>query len=64
MSAKLSETDLELEEAIRLVMSGKKDSEELKRARERGDEFRRQMRAKYGARSIAVDLIREIRDGE
>jgi hypothetical protein len=64
MDAKISQTDQELEEAIRLVLSGNKHSEELKRARERGDEFRRQMRAKYGPRNIAVELVQKARDGE
>lgn len=44
---KLAGTDAELEEAVRLMMSGNKDSEELKRARERSDKFRDEMRAKY-----------------
>lgn len=64
MDTKLTETDEELEKALQLVFSGKKNSEELRLARARGDEFRRQIRAKYGPRNIAVPLIREIRDGE
>jgi len=64
MDVKLLEVDQEIERALQLALSGKKDSEELKLARQRGDELRKQMRAKYGARDIAVQLIREIRDGE
>jgi hypothetical protein len=64
MTTKAFETDLEMERALKLVLSGKKDSDELKRAREKGDKLRQEMRAKYGPRNIAVDLIREIRDGE
>ncbi|HEY2412715.1 MAG TPA: hypothetical protein VGI40_10755 [Pirellulaceae bacterium] len=64
MTTKTFETDVEMEHALKLILSGKKNSEELRRAREKGDKFRHEMRAKYGPRSIAVELIREIRDGE
>jgi hypothetical protein len=64
MDAKMLETDPEIDRALRLLISDNKDSEELQQARERGDEYRRQMRAKYGERNIAVELIREIRDEE
>jgi hypothetical protein len=64
MDAKRLESDPDIERALQLVRSGKKNSEELKRARERGDELRKQMRAKYGARDVAVQLIREVRDAE
>jgi hypothetical protein len=64
MDVKLLETDPEIDRALERLLSGKRDSEELKQARERGDQFRRQMRAKYGPRNIAIELIREIRDDE
>jgi hypothetical protein len=64
MDAKVAETDLELEEAIRIVLSGKKDSEDLKRLRAQADQICREMGAKYGHRKIAVDLIRAARDEE
>ena len=35
-----------------------------KRIQERGDELTEEIRQKYGIVEIAVDLIREIRDGE
>lgn len=34
------------------------------RIQERGDKLTEEIRRKYGVREIAVDLIREIRDGE
>ena len=64
MATKAFDTDMEMERALKLVLSGEKNSEELRRAREQGDKFRQEMRTKYGPRSIAVELIREIRDGE
>jgi hypothetical protein len=64
MIPKLAETDIELEEALRLVLTGPKDSEELRRAREQSDQFRREIRAKYGPRDIAVELVQKARDGE
>jgi hypothetical protein len=64
MDAKLFKADQELEELLEAVSSGRKDSELLKRARERADEIRKEMGAKYGHRNIAVRLIREARDDE
>ncbi|HET6884043.1 MAG TPA: hypothetical protein VFI31_28070 [Pirellulales bacterium] len=34
------------------------------RIQERGDKLTEEIRQQYGVREIAVDLIREIRDGE
>ena len=51
------------EEVMRLVAAGRRvaDPELRRRVTERGDEVRREMRAR-GATDIAVDLIRSIRD--
>jgi hypothetical protein len=39
-------------------------SDIYRRIRETGDRLREEMRQKYGTAETAVDLIREIRDGE
>jgi hypothetical protein len=62
MESRPANIDLEFEEILKLVLAGKKDDELVKRARERGDELRKEMRAKYGHRNIAVKLIREARN--
>jgi hypothetical protein len=56
--------DREFQQLFELVVAGKKDHPLVQRAREKGDAFRKEMQAKYGNRSIAVDLIREIRGDE
>ena len=64
MDPKPGDIDREIEEIIQLVTSGKTDAEALRLARERGDAIRKEMRAKYGDRNIAVELIREARDDD
>jgi hypothetical protein len=56
--------DREFEQVLELVLAGKKDHPLVQRAREKGDALRKEMRAKYGDRNIAVKLIRETRDDE
>jgi len=62
MEPKPDDIDRELEHVIQLVLAGKKDHPLVQRARERGDALRKEMRAKYGDRNIAVELVREARD--
>jgi hypothetical protein len=56
--------DHEFQQRLELVLAGKKDDPRVLRAREKGDALRKEMRAKYGNRNIAVKLIREARDDE
>lgn len=60
----LLEANPEIDKALRLILSGERNSEELKRARERGEEHPKKMRENYGAHNIAVQLICEIKGGE
>jgi hypothetical protein len=64
MTPKPTDSDLEFEELVEHVLAGKNDSEVVRRARERGDALRKEMRKKYGHRKIAVKLIQEVRDDE
>lgn len=52
----------ELEEAVRYAMSGKRDPEVMRRACERMDRMREELRQTHGEMNIAVELIREARD--
>ncbi len=54
----------ELEEAIRRALSGVRDPEVMREACERMDRMREELRRKHGARNVAVDLIRQVRDEE
>jgi len=56
--------DREFQQLLELVLAGKKDHPLVQRAREKGDALRKQMRAKYGNRNIAVKLVREARNDE
>jgi len=64
MSPNPTEFDHEFQQLLELVLAGKKDDPLVQRARERGDALRKEMRAKYGHRNIAVKLVREARDDE
>jgi hypothetical protein len=64
MDTKIEDADKVLEEYLELFCSGGEDDELRARARARADEIRKEMRAKYGHRSIAVQLVREARDEE
>jgi hypothetical protein len=56
--------DREFQQLLELVLAGKKNDPLVLRAREKGDALRKQMRAKYGHRNIALKLIRDARDDE
>ena len=56
-----SELDAELQEAIRWAMSGVRDPEEMRRACERMDRMREEVRRREGVLDIAVPAIRELR---
>lgn len=55
------EVDAELQEAIRQAMSGVRDPEEMRRACERMDRMREEVRRREGVLDIAVPAIRELR---
>jgi hypothetical protein len=59
-----TEFDREFQQLLDLVLAGKKDDPLVQRARDKGDALRKQMRAKYGDRNIAAQLVREARDDE
>lgn len=59
-----SHDDREFQQLLELVLAGKKNDPIVQRAWERGDALRKEMRAKYGARNIAVRLIHEARGGD
>jgi hypothetical protein len=59
-----TEFDREFEQLLELVLAGKKDDPIIQRVREKGDALRKQMRARYGERNIAVQLVKEARDDE
>jgi hypothetical protein len=61
MNPESTEFDREFQQVLELILAGKRDHPIVQRGRDRGDELRRQMRTKYGARNIAVELIRESR---
>jgi hypothetical protein len=58
------EVRAQLEEAIRRAMSGVRDPEAMRKACERMDRSREELRKKHGEMNIAVDLIRQGRDEE
>lgn len=57
------EVRAELEAAVRALF-GPRDPEGMREAAERMDRMREELRRKHGEMNIAVDLIREIRNGE
>ena len=54
----------ELEEAIDRVMRGIRNPEAMRKAGERMDRMREEMKRRVGEVQVAVDLVREIRDEE
>jgi hypothetical protein len=52
----------ELEEAARRALSGIRDPEAMRRACERMDRMREEVRKKHGILDIGVPAIRELRD--
>ena len=64
MSTHIADADREIDEIVRLVSATSKDPAALQLARQRADAIRQEMRAKYGDRNIAVELVHEARDGQ
>jgi hypothetical protein len=60
-AAKPSEIDRELQEAIRLAISGVRDPEEMRKACERMDRMREEVFKREGILDIGVPAIRELR---
>lgn len=54
----------DLEYAIHLMMTGKKDPEFAARVQAKAAKITEEIREKHGTLEIAVDLIRETRDEE
>jgi hypothetical protein len=54
----------ELQEAADKAAKGIRDPETMRKACERMDRMREQLRERQGEMNVAVDLIREIRDEE
>jgi hypothetical protein len=52
----------EFEEAVRRIMAGERDPEAMRRACERMDRMREEVRKKHGLLDIGVPAIRELRD--
>jgi hypothetical protein len=59
-----AENMTDLDYAIHLIMTGKKDPEFEARVHAEADEIREKIFQKHGLLDIAVDLIREGRDEE
>ncbi len=56
--------DPELQDAIDRAILGARDPEVMKKAAERMDRMREEMRQRVGEVNLAVELICETRDGE
>lgn len=56
-----AEVRIEIEEAIRRSMSGVRDPEAMRRACERMDRIREEIRNRHGVLDIGVPAIRELR---
>jgi hypothetical protein len=54
----------EMEEAARIALSNVRNPEIMRQAAERMDRTREELCRQYGEMSIAVNLIREVRDEE
>jgi len=59
-----SGTLTDLDYAIQLIMTGKKDPEFAARVQAETEKITEEIRRKHGVVNIAVDLIREARDEE
>ncbi|MGP0063441.1 MAG: hypothetical protein ACLQGP_07570 [Isosphaeraceae bacterium] len=57
-----STTQTDLDYAIHLIMTGKKDPEFAARVQAETEDITEEIRRKHGILNIAVDLIREARD--
>jgi hypothetical protein len=57
-----SEILADLEEAARYAASGQRNTEVMRKACERMDETREQLRREIGEVDVAVELVREVRD--
>jgi len=55
-------TTTELQEAIEKAREGRRDAEAMRKASERLDKTREEMRCKVGVVDVAVPSIRELRD--
>ena len=56
--------DPEVRESIERVLNGARDLDAMRKAAERMDAMREEMRARVGEVDLAVPLIRETREGE
>jgi hypothetical protein len=56
-----AEVRAELEEAVRRLMAGERDPEAMRRACERMDRIREEIRRRHGVLDIGVPAIRELR---
>jgi hypothetical protein len=54
----------EMERAVQIALSNVRDPEVMRQAAERMDQMREELRRQGGEMSIAVDLIREVRNEE
>jgi hypothetical protein len=52
----------DLEEAARYAASGRRDPKVVRRAAERMDRMREELRRQIGEVQVAADLVREVRD--
>lgn len=57
-------TDPDVQESIDRVLKGIRDLDAMRKAAERMDAMREEMRARVGNVDLAVPLIRETREGE
>jgi len=64
MDAIPAELKADMEYAVQLAMSGKKDPEFEKRVHADADRIRQEIRKKHGLLDIGVPAIRELRDDE
>ena len=56
------DSDEELQDAIDRLIRGERDPEAMRKAYERMDQMREELRARIGTVEMAVDLIRDARD--
>jgi hypothetical protein len=61
-TATTAEAYKELQEAIDRLIRGERDPEAMRKACERMDQMREELRARIGTVEVAVDLIRDARD--
>jgi hypothetical protein len=66
MSIEIHPGSSDLDAICRLAFSGaaKSDPALVRRIRHQAAQIRRETRAKHGVTNVAVDLVREVRDGE